>query len=68
MLVLVALEVRATGSYERTFNASLDKVWRVWNDPDSIKHWWGAEGLHTPFIRSDLRVGGTFVWAMKSPK
>jgi uncharacterized protein YndB with AHSA1/START domain len=68
VLVLVALEVRATGSYERTFNASLDKVWRVWNDPDSIKHWWGPRGYTAPFIRSDLRVGGTFLWAMKSPK
>ena len=29
VLVLVALEVRTTGSYERTFSASHDKVWRV---------------------------------------
>ena len=48
VLVLVALEVRGTGSYERTFNASQDKVWYVWNDADSIKRWWGAEGLHSP--------------------
>ena len=68
VLVLVALEVRATGSYERTFNASLDKVWRVWNDPDSIKHWWGPRCYTAPFIRSDLRVDGAFLWAMKSPK
>ena len=32
VVVLVALEVRATGCYERTFNASHDKVWRVRND------------------------------------
>ena len=44
VLVLVALEVRATGSYERTFDASSDKVWRVWNDADSIKYWWGPRG------------------------
>lgn len=29
VVVVVALEVRATGSYERTFNAPHDKVWRV---------------------------------------
>jgi len=68
VLVLVALEVRTTGSYERTFNASNDKVWRVWNDEDSIKHWWGPRGYTAPFIRNDLRVGGTYLWAMKSPK
>jgi uncharacterized protein YndB with AHSA1/START domain len=67
-LVLVALEVRTTGSYERTFNAPNDRVWRVWNDPDSIKQWWGPSGYTAPFIRNDLRVGGTYLWAMKSPK
>ena len=68
VLVLVALEVRTTGSYERTFNASQDKVWRVWNDADSIKHWWGPRGYTAPFITNDLRVGGTYLWAMKSAK
>ena len=38
VLVLVALEVRTTGSYERTFDASNDKVWQVWYHADSIKH------------------------------
>jgi len=68
VLVFVGLEVRTTGSYERTFNASPDKVWRVWNDPDSIKHWWGPKGYTAPFITNDLRVGGTYLWAMKSSK
>jgi len=68
VLVLVALEVRTTGSYERTFDASRDKVWQVWSDEDSIKHWWGPRGYTAPFIRNDLRVGGTYLWAMKSSK
>ena len=68
VLVVVALEVRATGSYERTFSASSDKVWRVWTDADSMKRWWGPTGYTAPFIRNDVRVGGTYLWAMKSPK
>jgi len=68
VLVLVGLEVRATGSYERTFDASQDKVWRVWTDADSMKHWWGPRGYTAPFIRNDLRVGETYLWAMRSPK
>ena len=56
-LVLVGLEVRTTGSYERTFNASNDKVWSVWNDADSIKHWWGR-GATQPHS-SEM----TFEWA-----
>jgi uncharacterized protein YndB with AHSA1/START domain len=68
VLVLVGLEVRTTGSYERTFDAPGDKVWRVWNDKDSIKQWWGPKGYTAPFIRNDFRVGGTYLWAMKSSK
>ena len=68
VLVIVGLEVRTTGSYERTFNSSPDKVWCVWNDEDSIKQWWGPSGYTAPFIRNDLRVGGTYLWAMKSSK
>ena len=64
VLVLVALEVRATGYYERTFNAFNDKVWHVWNDA----HWWGLRGYTAPFVRNDLRVGGIYLLAMKSPK
>jgi uncharacterized protein YndB with AHSA1/START domain len=60
---------RISGRYDRrAFNASQDKVWRVWNDADSIKHWWGPKGYTAPFIRNDLRVGETYLWAMKSPK
>src|ERR1700740_440966 len=68
VLVLVALEVRTTGFYERTFDAPQDKVWRVWTDAGSMQHWWGPRGYTAPFIRNDLRVGGTYLWAMKSPK
>jgi uncharacterized protein YndB with AHSA1/START domain len=68
VLGVLALEVRTTGSYERTFNAPNEQVWRVWNDPDSIKQWWGPAGYTAPTISNDLRVGGTFLWAMKSPK
>ena len=57
VLVLVALEVRATGYYVRTFNASNGKVWHVWNDADSIKQWWGR-GVTPPHSS-----GMIFEWA-----
>ncbi len=68
VLVVIGLEVQTTGTYERTFDASSDKVWRVWTEEDSIKHWWGPKGYTSPSIRNDLRVDGTYLWAMKSPK
>jgi uncharacterized protein YndB with AHSA1/START domain len=68
VLIFVALRVNTTGSFERTFNASSDKLWRVWNDPDFIKKWWGPKDFTAPIIRNDPRVGGTFLWSMKSAK
>jgi uncharacterized protein YndB with AHSA1/START domain len=68
VLIFVALRVNTTGTFERTFNAPADKLWRVWNDPDSIKKWWGPKDFTAPVIRNDAREGGTFLWSMKSPK
>ena len=67
VLIFCALRIDTTGSYERTFNASSDKMWQVWNEPDYIKKWWGPKGYTAPFIRNDARVGGSFLWSMKSP-
>src|ERR1700704_5764706 len=44
LLVLGAWKFHTTVSMERTFNASVADVWRVWNDADSIKKWWGPKG------------------------
>jgi uncharacterized protein YndB with AHSA1/START domain len=68
VLILVALRVNTSGSYERTFNASSGKVWRIWIDPDFIKKWWGPQDFTAPIIRNDVRVGGAFLWSMKSAK
>jgi uncharacterized protein YndB with AHSA1/START domain len=67
VLVFVALRVDTTGSYERTFNASPDQLWRIWNDPTAIEKWWGPKGYTAPVVRNDPRVGGTNLWSMKSP-
>jgi len=68
VFIVVALRVNTTGSYERTFNASSDKLWRIWNDPDFIKKWWGPHDFTAQIIRNDARVGGSFLWSMKSAK
>jgi uncharacterized protein YndB with AHSA1/START domain len=68
VLIVVALRVNTTGTYERTFNAPPDKLWQLWTNPDDIEKWWGPSGYTAPVIRNDPRVGGTFLWSMKSPK
>src|SRR5579871_4830531 len=64
--VLGAWNFHTTATTERTFNASVADVWRVWNDSDSIKKWWGPKGYTALVARNDVREGGGFLWAMKS--
>ena len=66
LLVLGAWKFHTTVSVERTFNASVADVWRVWNDADSIKKWWGPRGYTALVVRNDVREGGSYLWAMKS--
>ncbi len=51
----------------RTFDAPRERVWEAFTNPDEVKKWWGPEGFSAPSAKSDLRVGGTFVYAMKGP-
>jgi hypothetical protein len=66
LLVLGAWKLHTTVCMERTFNASVADVWRVWNDPDSIKKWWGPKNYTALVVRNDVREGGSYLWAMKS--
>lgn len=44
-----------------TVNASLEKVWTVWNAPEHITKWnSGSDDWHTPYAENDLRIGGRF--------
>ncbi len=52
LLVLGAWNFHTTVSNERTFNATEADVWRVWNDPDSIKKWWGPKGYTALVVRN----------------
>ena len=66
LLVLGAWNFHTTVRMERSFNAPLADVWRVWNDPDCIKRWWGPKGYTALVVRNDVREGGSYLWAMKS--
>ena len=46
---------------QNTINASIDKVWEFWTQPEHIKNWSfaSAEG-HPPYAENDLREGGKF--------
>jgi uncharacterized protein YndB with AHSA1/START domain len=50
-----------------TVNASLEKVWEYFNDPEHITKWNAASpDWHTPRAENDLRVGGKFSSRMEA--
>lgn len=50
----------------RTFNAPVDTVWKAWTEPALFKRWWAPKDLTCPSARLDVRVGGTYLAAMRA--
>jgi uncharacterized protein YndB with AHSA1/START domain len=51
----------------RIFDAPREIVWEIWTEPELIRRWWGPEGFSAPVARIDLRVGGKYLYCMRSP-
>ncbi len=48
-------------------NAPVEKVWRSWTEPQHITKWNNAsDDWHTPWVKADLREGGSFVARMEA--
>jgi uncharacterized protein YndB with AHSA1/START domain len=45
-------------TFERTFDAPRDKVWKAFTDPEAIPRWWGKHGTTTIVEEMDVRPGG----------
>ena len=43
---------------ERTFDAPVDLVWRMWTDGDEFARWYGPSGATIPVADIDARIGG----------
>jgi uncharacterized protein YndB with AHSA1/START domain len=52
--------------FERTYDASPEKVWQAWTNPDMIKQWWGPNNVTIPECEVDLRVGGKIYIVMEA--
>ena len=53
---------------KRVFGAPRERVWQAWTEPEQIMHWWGPNGFTSPACRIDLRVGGAYLFCMRSPE
>ncbi len=45
---------------KRIVQASREKIFRAWTDPNAMKKWWGPEGCTPSSAEVDLRVGGRY--------
>lgn len=52
----------------RIFDAPRELVWKAWTDPEMAKRWWGPQNFTAPVIKMDLRVGGKYLFCMRSPE
>jgi uncharacterized protein YndB with AHSA1/START domain len=51
----------------RIIDAPIDLVWKAWTDPEYVMRWWGPKYYSSPRCKIDLRVGGKYVFCMRSP-
>ena len=54
-------------TYERTFDAPRELVWKAHVDPDLIPRWWGQRGTTTTVEEMDVRPGGKWRYVSSAP-
>ena len=51
----------------RAFDAPIDLMWKVWTESDRLAQWFGPKGVEVVHSKNDLRPGGVYHYAMKTP-
>jgi uncharacterized protein YndB with AHSA1/START domain len=44
---------------ERSFDAPVDLLWKMWTEPEHFKEWYGPAGARIRVAKMDVRVGGS---------
>jgi uncharacterized protein YndB with AHSA1/START domain len=52
----------------RIFDAPRELVWKAWTEPEHLRRWWGPKNFTSPACQIDLRVGGKYLYCMRSPE
>jgi uncharacterized protein YndB with AHSA1/START domain len=56
-----------TMTLEAEFEASPERVWRLWADPRQLERWWGPPAYPATFTRHDLAPGSRVAYHMTGP-
>ena len=51
----------------RLFDAPRELAWKAWTEPERMKKWWGPQYFTAPVIKTDLSVGGKYLYCMRAP-
>ncbi len=51
----------------RTLDASRDRVWSAFTNPDALLRWWGPKGFAVTYQKMELRPGGTYHYCLRGP-
>ncbi len=50
------------------FDASIKRVWQLWEDPRQLERWWGPPTYPATFVDHDLAPGATVNYFMTGPE
>jgi uncharacterized protein YndB with AHSA1/START domain len=50
---------------ERSFDAPVELIWKMWTEPEHFKEWYGPDGATVPVAKMDVRVGGARLVCME---
>ncbi|MEX1078337.1 MAG: SRPBCC domain-containing protein [Homoserinimonas sp.] len=56
-----------TVTFVAEFDAPVERVWQLWEDPRQLERWWGPPTWPATFDRHDFEVGGQFSYYMSGP-
>ena len=70
-MAMAKSEAKQVGEFEfvisRVFDAPRDLVWKAWTEPERLLKWWGPRDFEILSAKVDLRVGGIFLYHLRSP-
>jgi uncharacterized protein YndB with AHSA1/START domain len=52
----------------RVFECSAEHLFNCWSDAKRVQRWWGPKHFTSPFCEIDFRVGGRYLFCMRSPQ
>lgn len=57
-----------TLTFVAEFDADIERVWQIWEDPRQLERWWGPPTWPATFVRHEFHEGGSSRYYMTGPE